>query len=168
MNEDSDLRRALELSKMDYVGYNLDEDEALQRAIELSKRDQEKQTAKAEVDIDVTQANFIEQSYLKQAEEKSLEDYIYNLYNILPPEAQIDSAFVDINMKPKDKLIFYSRRFNFSDKIKDLKNFAKIKLRTFSEVELVNINNNKIYEDDEQSLSEAGLGTKETIIINIK
>lgn len=167
MNDyDEDLRRAIEISQTDYAGYNLTEEEAMQRAIELSKLEEEKKLR--EMELLEKEKQIIEENELMLAQAKALEDYLENIYANLPNEPPIDEEnYVDINVKPHDKSAFYSRRFRNSDKIKDLRNFAKLKLKTLNEVELQGIMSKKIYQEDDQTLLDAGFGNKETIIATI-
>ena len=112
--------------------------------------------------------NLLEDSDLKTVMELSLNEYLDDLSKELPKEPSLDEPFFDVNVKPADKSIFFSRRFNPTDKISAIKTFSKIKLRTYADIKLCGAYNNKIYVKDNETLEEANIKDKDTFIIQEK
>ena len=113
--------------------------------------------------------NLILDDELNQAIEMSMNDYVEELERSLPkePNSEFQCNHPEVKFQPNDKKSSFIRRFNSEDKVRDLKNFAKVKLRTYGEIRLLGMNDNKIYINDEETLNEAGVKNGQTIIVKI-
>ena len=107
-------------------------------------------------DVPPSIQNDIEEDYLKQVLELSLNEMVESIKNNLPQEPiEGDSSGLNIIIKDEDKT--YNRRFNKSDKIRDIKNYLVTKKRTFNEIEIYENIPKKVYSNDESTLEEAGI-----------
>jgi hypothetical protein len=94
-----------------------------------------------------------------------LNDFLDELYKKLPSEPDTEEEHLDMNFKPEMKSVFFSRRFRYTDKIVDLKNFAKLKMASQTEIILVNAYDKTVYDNEEMSLKEAGFKEKATLLV---
>ena len=103
------------------------------------------------------------------AMEMSMNEYIQEIEQSIPVEPEFGTNSVEILFKLNGNIgvSIFNRKFNLCDKIRDMKNYVKMILRTYENVSLTGFSNNKIYVDDDESLMEAGLKDSETIVVNI-
>ena len=101
--------------------------------------------------------------------EMSMNEYIDDIKKSLPNEPEFGTNSVQITFKFNGNMgpSIFNRNFNYSDKIRDMKNYVKIILRTYENVSLTGLENNKIYFEDDISLEDAGVKDKEMILVNI-
>jgi hypothetical protein len=102
---------------------------------------------------------------MKAAYELSLQEFIKDVNDHLPPEPQNDPNAYNIMFKFGDQS--FSRFFNEIDKVADLMNYVKAQVKTFSDVELFESFPRKIYEDAYLSLKEAGLSKNQYLMVKI-
>jgi hypothetical protein len=172
MDDDEDFKRAIALSLNDFsnAGTNTNfnnEDDDLKKALEFSKLEAQKEAQENELRYIENERIRIEQENIRLIEEQTLNDYLDNLYYNLPKEPDMDdSVYVDINIKPSNSSVFFSRRFNTFDTIGDVRNFARIKLKANPNL-VIGLNGHytkKQYDDDDVRLSDSGIDKKETFI----
>lgn len=155
------------------------DDQALERALELSKKEFEKQDNFGKFNeitnpfdqfemlphstyenINNYEKNIIEQDDIKAALEMSMNEYVSDLEKTLPAEPSENDEHAKLTFHNNDanvKSIAFTRRFNPQDKISDLKNFVKIKARSYSNIRLMGQNVNKIFINDNETLEHAGI-----------
>jgi ataxin-3 len=143
--DDQALERAIELSKKDIKNY----DDILNNFYEYSDTDNLKEYEK----------NLILDDEMKQVMELSLNEYIHDLEKSLPIEPKLKENSILVRFS-YGKIIF-ERKFAKEDKLIDLKNYMKIKLRTYNDVK-VSIKE----EDDSRTLTELGLSNE--VLLNVE
>ena len=88
--------------------------------------------------------------------ELSLMEMVSELEKSMPQEP-VEADENSIKIVIKVGADSFSRRFNKSDKIKDIKNFLVIKVRTFNQIEISEGYPKKIFSDENASLDQAGV-----------
>jgi hypothetical protein len=98
-----------------------------------------------------------------------MNEYIDVIKKNLPKEPEVGTNSVQVTFKFNGKMgpSIFNRNFNYCDKIRDMKNYVKIILRTYENVSLTGLENNKIYVEDNVSLEDAGVKDREMIVVNI-
>jgi hypothetical protein len=114
--------------------------------------------------------NIIDQSELDFAIQMSKNEYFSELEKIIPTEPSTNESHVTANYNPGGgSSQNFQRRFRIQDKIIDVKNYARIKLRQDGDnVKLFGEVNNKIYVKDDQTLQEAGVHEGDTLKLVVK
>ena len=97
--------------------------------------------------------------------ELSLVELIENLKISLPEEPS-ESEPNAINISIKEGNRTFERRFKKTDKIKDLKNYLTIKVRTFNDFEISDNYSKKLYSNDNLTFEESGILTN--CVLNAK
>ncbi len=98
-----------------------------------------------------------------------MNEYVDEIRKNLPKEPEESSEAVEVcflQNRKKGPTVF-NRKFNLNDKIGDIKNFVKMLFRTYGDVKLSGSISNKIYVNNNDSLKDAGLNEKETLIVDI-
>jgi len=188
----ADIDDILKKNKPKKINMGDTDDEQLERILELSKKEFEGKTNPINTNnnnnnninnqyqafigngIQVDNGIFFSQNEennildddLKTAMELSLTLYCEELEKGIPQEPNFnDINAINLLIKCGDKS--FSRRFNKSDKIRDVNNFMKAKLRTYNTIELFENLPKKVYSDESKSLEESGISNNLILMAKI-
>ena len=101
---------------------------------------------------------------IKQAMEMSLNIYIEDLKNSLPSEPE-EKAKDSYTIAFRFEEMHFQRRFSSHSLLRDLHNYCKVNLKTFSELEILETWPRKVYENIPLMISESGLSKNQLLIV---
>jgi hypothetical protein len=108
---------------------------------------------------------------MKMVMEASLNDYIEQIKKILPEQPNETEDHISVSFICENDM--FTRRFNKANMIevnfvfiKDLKNYMKVKLRTYSDIQLTNLTSNKNLSVN-RTLDEEGFAKEETLAVKL-